>query len=196
MTTALASSWKHARTVLQGWRKCLLNRIILPQRSYGLLGTAAGDTSCSLGAHLQLEGSQQLCPSLLTPLLDSGPLCLGTVQQLSDPGVQGEERVLLCTEPTLPISPWEPHPTRLQAAAAVVQVQRDCSRQMAHLCLAGCWFRSSFSPCALRASARDPRVLRSHPKLWCCCSKLWASLMSSWYRDLDQLMLRARSCPP
>lgn len=86
----------------------------LSQCSCGLPGRASGDASCRLGSHLQLEGSQQLSPSLVTPLLDPGPLCLGTVQQLSDPGGRGEKRVLLCPEPLPhpPLSSREPHPTQ------------------------------------------------------------------------------------
>lgn len=128
------------------------------------------------------EGSQKPLPSLLIPLLDPGPLFLSTVQQLSDPGVQKEEKALLCPEPPTPQPKGTPpHPASGQESA---QVQREGSRQVAHLGSAGCWFRSSFSAHACRASARDPRVLRSHPKPWCCCSRLWASLRSSWYRDL------------
>lgn len=66
--------------------------------------------SCRAGSHLQLEGSQQLDPSLLTPLLDPGPLGLGTVQQLSDPGVWEEERALLCSECPPPPAQANPAP--------------------------------------------------------------------------------------
>lgn len=186
MSTAPASSWKHPRTVLQG-RESSVNKIRLAQLSCGLLGPASADLSCDLGTHVQSEGSQKLLPSLLIPLLDPGPLFLGTVEQLSDPGVQ-KEKALLCPErvcvcvPATP-SPREPGPTQLHSGQQSAQVQREGSRQMAHLCSAGCWLRSSFSPRACRASARDPRVLRSHLKPWCCCSRLWASLRSSWYSE-------------
>lgn len=64
-----------------------VNKILLAQRSCGLLGPTSADLSHSLGTHVQSEGSQKLFPSLLIPLLDPGPLFLGTVEQLSDPGV-------------------------------------------------------------------------------------------------------------
>lgn len=81
--------------------------------------------------HLQLEGSQQLPPPLLAPLLDPGPLDLDALQLLSDPGGRGSGRSARGGGSTLPearhspgcapLPPHSPHPlpaSRQQAVQA------------------------------------------------------------------------------
>lgn len=81
--------------------------------------------------HLQLEGSQQLLPPLLAPLLDPRPLDLDALQLLSDPGGRGSggnARGGCSTLPKArhspgcaPLLPHSPHPlpaSRQQAVQA------------------------------------------------------------------------------
>lgn len=88
-------------------------------------GLLLREATCTLGPapHLELEGSQQLPPPLLTPALEPGPLCLDTLHLLSDPGGPGEleegmgedsHRSARCT---LPSPPTLPAPGRLSVQA-------------------------------------------------------------------------------